>query len=277
MFNVKNRHEVKGDFFMTISNTTDHVLLKKEGRVATVVFNRPEVLNAMNEDTFRQLRDVLDEITSSEVDVVVLCGNGKGFSSGGDLKSMLSNTDETAFAPIMDLISEVVIKLYTLPKIVISAIHGPAAGIGLSFALASDYVFAHESGILAMNFIGIGLIPDGGAHYFLEKRLSESKAKQLIWEGKKLNSAQALEIGLIDDVITGDFEQEIKNRVKNILDKPVRAMLQTKQIYCEKNLDSLKTVLQSEKDGQGAMRKTTDHLEGVQAFLQKRLPVFTGK
>ncbi|WP_088071052.1 enoyl-CoA hydratase [Gottfriedia luciferensis] len=262
---------------MTISNTTAHVLLKKEGRVATVVFNRPEVLNAMNEDTFRQFRDVLDEITTSDVDVVVLCGNGKGFSSGGDLKSMLSNTDETAFGPVMDLISEVVIKLYTLPKIVISAIHGPAAGIGFSFALASDFVLAHESGVLAMNFIGIGLIPDGGAHYFLEKRLGEAKAKQLIWEGKKLDSAQALEMGLVDEVVYGDFEKEIKERVKNILQKPVSAMIQTKQIYCENNLESLKNVLLFEKNGQGAMRKTSDHQEGVQAFLQKRLPVFTGK
>ncbi|PGL71357.1 enoyl-CoA hydratase [Bacillus sp. AFS055030] len=262
---------------MSISNTAEHVLLRKEGRVATVVFNRPEVLNAMNEDTFRQFRDVLDEIASSDVDVVVLCGNGKGFSSGGDLKSMLSNPDESAFGPVMDLITDVVVKLYTLPKIVISAIHGPAAGIGLSFALGSDFVLAHESGVLAMNFIGIGLIPDGGAHYFLEKRLGEAKAKQLIWEGKKLNATQALEIGLIDEVISGDFEQKINERVKSILQKPVSAMIQTKQIYCNNNLASLKNVLLFEKEGQSAMRRTTDHHEGVQAFLQKRMPVFTGK
>lgn len=262
---------------MTISNTTDHILLKKEGRVATIVFNRPEVLNAMNEETFRQFRDTLDEINQSQVDVVVLCGNGKGFSSGGDLKSMLSNTDETAFAPVMDLISELVIKLYTLPKIVISAIHGPAAGIGLSLALASDYVLAHESGVLAMNFIGIGLIPDGGAHYFLEKRIGESKAKQLIWDGQKLNATSALELGLIDEVISGDFEQEIKNRVNIILQKPVSAMVQTKKIYNENNLDKLVKVLSAEKNGQGLMRKTADHKEGVQAFLQKRKPEFTGK
>lgn len=262
---------------MSISNTAEHVLLRKEGRVATVVFNRPEVLNAMNEDTFRQFRDVLDEIASSDVDVVVLCGNGKGFSSGGDLKSMLSNTDESAFGPVMDLITHVAVKLYTLPKIVISAIHGPAAGIGLSFALASDFVLAHESGVLAMNFIGIGLIPDGGAHYFLEKRLGETKAKQLIWEGEKLNAVQALEIGLIDEVINGDFEQKINERVKSILQKPVSAMIQTKQIYSNGNVESLKKVLLFEKEGQSAMRRTADHQEGVQAFLQKRLPVFTGK
>jgi enoyl-CoA hydratase/carnithine racemase len=262
---------------MTISNTANHVLLRKEGRVATVVFNRPEVLNAMNEDTFRQFRDVLDEIASSEVDVVVLCGNGKGFSSGGDLKSMLSNSDESQLAPVMDLISEVVVKLYNLPKVVISAVHGPAAGIGLSIALACDYVIAHDSALLAMNFIGIGLIPDGGAHYFLEKRIGEAQAKKLIWEGKKLNSVQALELGLIDEVIEGDFEKEIQARVQVILQKPVRAMIQTKQIYCESNVEKLLGVLALEKNGQVAMRKTADHKEGVQAFLQKRLPVFTGK
>ncbi|MEH7454726.1 enoyl-CoA hydratase [Gottfriedia acidiceleris] len=262
---------------MTISKTAKHILLSKEGRVATIVFNRPEVLNAMNLETFKQFIDALDEIATSEVDVVVLSGNGKGFSSGGDLKSMLSNLDEAAYGPGMDLLIELTTKLYKLPKIVISAIHGPAAGVGLSLALASDYVLAHESGVLAMNFIAIGLIPDGGAHYFLEKRIGESKAKQLIWEGKRLNAAEALQIGLIDEVISGDFEQEIKQRVNKILQKPIGAMVQTKKIYIENNLEKLTNVLSSEKVGQGLMRKTTDHKEGVQAFLEKRKPEFNVK
>ncbi|MBP0726889.1 enoyl-CoA hydratase [Bacillus sp. RG28] len=263
---------------MSVVNSTEHVILKKDGRVATVVFNRPEVLNAMNEETFKEFSVKLDDIAaSSEIDVVVLCGNGKGFSAGGDIKSMLSNTDESMFGPVMDSISELVLKLYTLPKIVISAIHGPAAGIGFSLALASDYVWAHDSAVLAMNFIGISLIPDGGGHFFLEKRIGEVKAKQLIWEGKKLTAEEAKDLGLVDDVLTGDFQSTINERVHAILNKPVKAMIQTKKVFNAVNIEKLKTVLEQEKIGQAEMRKSLDHKEGVQAFLEKRIPKFTGK
>jgi enoyl-CoA hydratase/carnithine racemase len=263
---------------MSILNSTEHVILKKEGRVATLAFNRPEVLNAMNEDTFNEISAKLDDIaSSSEIDVVVLCGNGKGFSAGGDIKSMLSNTDESMFGPVMDVISLLVVKLYTLPKIVISAIHGPAAGIGFSLALASDYVWAHDSAVLAMNFIGISLIPDGGGHFFLEKRIGEVKAKQLIWEGKKLSAEEAQVLGLVDDVLTGDFLTMVNEKVNSILNQPVKAMIQTKKIFNAVNVEKLKTVLEQEKVGQGEMRKSQDHKEGVQAFLQKRKPEFTGK
>jgi enoyl-CoA hydratase/carnithine racemase len=262
---------------MTVSSSTDSVVVKYEGRTATVMLNRPNVLNALDETTLRELLAKLKEVAASSCDVVVLCGNGRGFSAGGDIKSMLANPDSSQFPVIMDTISEVVTALYTMPKLVISTIHGPTAGLGLSLALAADYVMADASSIIAMNFIGIALIPDGGGHFFLQNRVGESAAKQIIWEGRKMTAREALEIGVIDEVVEQDFQQAVKQKVEEWLKKPVKAMIETKQILCAVNKPALVKVLELEKEGQFKMRSTGDHAEGVQAFLEKRPPLFQGR
>ncbi len=264
--------EKRGVYIMEITSKTESVVVKYEGHVATVMVNRPEVLNALDEPTLKELLQKLKEVAESSAHIVVLCGNGRGFSAGGDIKSMLSSNDESKFDGIMNTISEVVVTLYTMPKLVISAIHGPTAGLGLSIALTADYVMADISSVIAMNFIGIALIPDGGGHFFLQKRVGENMTKQIIWEGKKLSATEALDIGLIDEVIGEDFQTAVKQKINEWSQKPIKAMIQTKQILCEVNRSNLEQTLQLEKRGQYAMRQTADHKEGIAAFLEKRLP-----
>lgn len=267
----------KGWGKMKASSMTDSVLVSYEGRIATIMLNRPDVLNALDIDTLKALTEKLKEVRNSDCDVVVLCGNGRGFCAGGDIKGMLANEDNSFLIPVMDTISELVTTLYTLPKIVISAIHGPAAGLGLSIALAGDYIIGDASAVLAMNFIGIGLIPDGGGHFFMERRVGEAKATQLIWSGKKLTAQEAMKFGLLDQVIEEDFQEKVKEKADMFLRMPTVAMIETKQIYTSSKVEALRNILKLEKEGQQKMRETADHREGVRAFLEKRPPAFQGK
>ncbi|MDF2856871.1 MAG: enoyl-CoA hydratase [Neobacillus sp.] len=262
---------------MSINFVTDKVNVKVNGRVATVEMNRPEALNALDVDMLKGLVCSLKKISDSDdIDIIVLKGSGRAFSSGGDIKTMLSNMNESDFYPVMDIISELVVTLYSIPKLTISAINGAAAGLGLSLALATDHIIADKNSKLAMNFIGIGLIPDGGAHFFLDKRVGEQKAMHIIWEGKMMDAKEAHELNLIQE-IADDLQATVDDRVSEWLSRPVQAMIKTKKILSDMNRPQLLKILELEKHGQFNMRKTLDHKEGIRAFIEKRKPKFIGK
>jgi enoyl-CoA hydratase/carnithine racemase len=276
---ISNKNSMdKETIEVNTSYSTDTVIVTLIGRVATVQMNRPDALNALNKEMIKGLVVKLKEIgDSDDIDIVVLTGNGKAFSAGGDIKSMLGLTDESDFFTIMDGINELIVTLYSMPMLTISAISGAAAGLGLSLALATDYIIVDSDSKLAMNFIGIGLIPDGGAHFFLDKRLGEVKAKKLIWEGKVLSASTALEMGLIDEVAKEDLSKAVDSKLSEWRLSPVQAMIKTKKILSDSNRTHLLRILELEKYGQRKMRQTEDHLEGIQAFVEKRKPKFTGK
>jgi 2-(1,2-epoxy-1,2-dihydrophenyl)acetyl-CoA isomerase len=268
----------KGEFFVAEKLVTEPVNVTVTGRVATVEFNRPEALNALNKDLIKSLAIKLKQISiSDDIDIVVLTGSGRAFSAGGDIKGMLKDTNQDEFLSVMETIGELVITLYSLPKLTISAVQGAAAGLGLSLALATDYIIAEKSCKIAMNFINLGLVPDGGAHFFLEKLVGETKAKKLIWNGEILTAEEAQNLGIVDEVVEEHLDAALENKLEDWLTQPIQAMIKSKKIFAENNRPQLLKSLELEKFAQVKMLETEDHKEGIQAFLEKRQPRFIGR
>lgn len=251
--------------------------LVRQGNVATLYLNRVKSLNAMDVQMLSELSECLNEIKNSDVNLLFITGRGQAFCAGGDLKTMLSSKDEDGFDDVMDKIKTIIVTLYTMPAIIVSFINGPAAGLGLSFALACDQVLAEKNAKVAMNFINIGLVPDGGGHFFLKKRLGEHRAKQVIWEGKSMDSDNALRVGIIDMIYEGDTEEQIELMKRKLEARPLKAMIASKVLFSSQEKHELVQTLELETKSQLEMRRTEDHREGVAAFLEKRVPQFTGK
>ncbi|MFG3613262.1 enoyl-CoA hydratase [Rummeliibacillus stabekisii] len=256
------------------------ITFEKNGRLAIISLNRPNAMNAMDDTMLQELAECFELLKNDgSIQVLMLKGSGKVFSAGGDIKTMLgTGEDSIDMLQAMDTISRMIRAYYKLPMITIAAVHGAAAGLGFSLALASDIIIAEENSKLAMNFIGIGLIPDGGGHFFMKERVGVPKAKQLIWEGKTLDGPSAKSLGLIDQVAEkGTAVEQAVQLAQNLLHSPLAAMIETKRILNGHKQKELDEILALEAQGQQLMRQTSDHLEGIQAFIEKRDPHFEGK
>ena len=255
------------------------VELIKEGRLARLTLNRPDSMNAMDDVMMKEIADVLEALKKDNtVQVLIINGAGRVFSAGGDIKKMVDPENSLDISKVMEHISRLAKALYTLPQITIAVVHGAAAGLGFSLVLGCDTIIAEEESKLAMNFIGIGLVPDGAGHFFLKERVGVPQAKHLIWSGKVMNGHEALEKGLIDEVVgEGQAAAHGDALARQLLAAPIASMIASKKILHEQKTLELDKILEMESAVQVAMRKTADHLEGIQAFLGNRKPVFKGK
>ncbi|WP_121639287.1 enoyl-CoA hydratase-related protein [Virgibacillus sp. Bac330] len=247
----------------------------KEG-ISYVHLNRSERYNAIHLEMLDELLTTIEKVEANDDKVVILSGEGNAFCSGGDISMMNQLADYNDFASIMDLIGEITLKLYMMPKIVISAIQGSAVGLGLSYALTADFVVAQQEAKLGMLFIGIGLAPDGGGHFLLKERIGAQQAKQFIWSLQQVDASSAKKLGLVDELAPErvmPYAIQLANKLKQT---PILSMVETKMMYHSRQKETLLDFLEAEKEAQWKLRQTQDHEEGVQAFLNKRKPEFRG-
>jgi 2-(1,2-epoxy-1,2-dihydrophenyl)acetyl-CoA isomerase len=225
------------------------------------------------------LQQVLDDMAdNNEVRAIVITGAGKAFCAGQDLAEATSADFAGFEAVVSQHYNPIITKMQAMPKPIIVAVNGVAAGAGANIALAGDIVIASDNASFIQAFSKIGLVPDSGGTYFLPRLIGTQKAMAVMMLGDKITAAQACEMGMIYKNIDADnFEKEVQLLAQKIAAMPTTALAYTKKLIQESAHNNLQQQLQAECAWQTKAGNTLDYKEGVQAFLEKRNPVFVGK
>jgi 2-(1,2-epoxy-1,2-dihydrophenyl)acetyl-CoA isomerase len=250
---------------------------QSDGGVMTITLNRPEVLNAFDSAMHEAFRAALEEAQEPEVRAVVLTGAGRGFCVGQDLNEFKEAAGDIG-ERLRSTYNPNVLALWGLEKPVIAAVNGPAAGAGLSLACACDLRLAASSATFVPAFIGIGLVPDTGATYLIERLLGYSRAFEWLCSGRRLSAADAHAWGLVAEVVgDGRLSARAADLAATLAALPTRALGMTKRLLQRAALSSLDEQLELEAELQAEAAGSEDFREGVNAFLEKREPRFTGR
>ena len=247
--------------------------------IAWIKLNRPEVYNAFNRSMALQMHACLTEAaTAEEVRAVVITGNGKAFSAGQDLAEAVAPDGPGLERILKEHYNPIIRSIVALEKPVIALVNGVAAGAGANIALACDVVIAHEHASFIQAFSKIGLIPDSGGTYFLPRLIGSQKALALMMTGDKVSAKEAEQMNMIFKAVPADYyETFTTDFVTQIANMPTKALALTKKAVQLSWFQSLDEQLDTELNLQVEAGNTADFNEGVQAFLEKRKPNFTGK
>jgi enoyl-CoA hydratase/carnithine racemase len=257
---------------------SDLIELQLDSGIATVRLNRPEKRNAINDELRAQFIHVLESIAAdSTVRALVLTGNGKGFCAGGDVAAMEKRLDmpvgEVGFKgwSRQQGVHYAQTLLHTLPIPTIAAVNGAAAGLGADVALACDFIIASSDASFAWSYIHRGLIPDGGGMYLLPRRVGLSRAKDLVFSGRRVPADQALEFGIVDRVSAPDALLPDARAWAEELSKGSRAALALGKSILNLTFEhSAEQIFALGSQAQGICYTSTEHREAVKAFLAKR-------
>lgn len=255
------------------------VLFLKENGVGYITLNRPDKYNSYNREMALALQGYLDECAADDtVRCVYMTGAGKGFCSGQDLSEAMNPSPEEFERMVEQHYNATILRIRNIEKPVIAAVNGVAAGAGANIALACDIVLASESASFLQAFSKIGLIPDSGGTYFLPRLVGMQRAAALMMTGEKVGAADAVAMGMIYKSFADDvFEAESKKIAMTLAQMPTKGIGLTKRLLNETYNNSLQQQLAREKAVQIEAGGSEDFREGVQAFLEKRKPVFKGK
>ena len=252
--------------------STKPVFIEKKEQIATLVLNRPEVMNAMSKSMIRDLHDAVNEIAADDgIHVVILRGAGDHFSSGADISLFSESIAPDDWLVAMKGVGRIVKTLREMPQPVVTLLKGVAVGGGANLALAGDFVIAAENARFCEIFVNIGLIMDYGGTYFLPRLVGLAKARELAMLGDEIDGKTAAAIGLIYKSVPEDkIETEAAKLAANLAQKHPLALRLIKE-GLEKSFDrSLKETLDWEAAHQSIALQTPQHKEIVQFFLDSK-------
>jgi len=258
------------------------VNVARAGGVARIELNRPDALNAWDEQLGSDLRQSVEAAAQDdEVRAVLLTGAGRAFSSGADLRSLPSAATPEGRPDLQRMLTEryhpIITAVRTMPKPVVAAVNGPCAGIGVSLALAADLIVARESAYFVLAFVNVGLVPDGGTSFLVPNRVGLARATEMAMLGERIPAPQALEWGLINRVVGEDeLERAAGELLARLASGPTRAYANIKRLLNRTLYPELRAQLDAEAEAQREQGRTQDFVEGVVAFAEKRPPEFSG-
>jgi 2-(1,2-epoxy-1,2-dihydrophenyl)acetyl-CoA isomerase len=255
------------------------ILFEIQDQIAFITLNRPDKLNAFTREMALLLQDRLDECASlHEIRAVYLTGAGKAFSAGQDLAEVVDPEGPGLAKALLEQYNPIVRRIRNLPKPVVAAVGGVAAGAGANIALCCDIVVAAQSASFIQAFSKIGLIPDSGGTYFLPRLVGWQKAAGIAMLGDKIGAAEAERMGMIYKVFENDEFAGASRALTAVLAKlPTRALAFTKHAFNYSATNTMEAQLLLEDELQQKAARTRDYTEGVRAFLEKRAPLFRGE
>jgi 2-(1,2-epoxy-1,2-dihydrophenyl)acetyl-CoA isomerase len=258
--------------------TYEMIRTAREGDVLTITLNRPERLNAAPPQMFDEIGAALDNLDGARA--LLIHGEGRAFCSGADIAARGERSvsgGEGAFQALTKSYNPVMLKLSRLPVPIVSAVAGPAAGIGCSLALAADFCLADETGYFLQAFVNIGLVPDGGASWMLARLVGKARATEMMLLGERIHAPQAADWGLIYRYVPdGRLMSEAQALAHRLAAGPTMALALMRQGLAEALDGDYAAALHREAENQRAAGGSADAMEGAASFLMKRKPVFRG-
>ncbi|HJQ47211.1 MAG TPA: enoyl-CoA hydratase [Amycolatopsis sp.] len=263
----------KAERFSTMSTLTTGI----SGNVLRITFNRPDSLNAFTGPMLGEITELIDKHGQDDnVRVIVLTGTGRAFSSGADLAEV--NAGANLGTETLDNANATIRAIRRVPKPVVAAVNGPAAGVAASIALAADLTVAAESAYFLLAFATIGLMPDGGATALVPAAVGRARAVRMAMLGERIGARTAEEWGMITQAVADDeFQTAVDGLVAKLATGPTAAYAAMKRAFDATALAHLEAALEIEREGQVALFDTADFAEGTAAFVEKRRPRFLGR
>ena len=264
--------------------TADPVQLEIEKGVATVRLNQPEVRNALTYELRTAFRDIIGSLEFNEdVRCVVIAGAGNHFMAGGDIRAMVERLKVGQIERrklILEGIHLLHLPLFAIRRMgkpVIASIRGAAAGFGVGLVAACDLAIAADDAFFTLAYCHIGASPDGGSSYFLGRTLGMKHQMELALLGDRFGAERAKELGIVNwTVPSSELEKETKTLATRLANGPTRAYANSKRLFNATNHLSMESQLQMEAEKMADSMLTSDHAEGIKAFMEKRNPVFSG-